>query len=649
MSLPGGARLLGERSESSRYELIAKLASGGMGSVYVARSRGALGFEHLVAVKRPHPHLLETSTFKATLLEEARIASRIRHGNVVGVRDVVVEGELVYLVMDYIEGASVAQLAEATPQTNGQPLDIPVIIRICLDASAGLHAAHEAADDHGRPLSIVHRDVTPQNILVGTDGISRLTDFGIAKCFGATKEETTAGLVKGKLAYIAPEYARGEPVDRRADIFGLGVVAWELLTGTRLFLGSHDAETIRKLLILDPPAPSVFRPGIPPGVDAVVLKALAKSPAARQATAEEFGEALERAARAGGAVALHREVAASMRVRVGKMLTRRASAVRAAMVEEGTVDLVDVPRLAAGEDNERTLVTEGEESVVVATGVAATVRDASALYGQHSFVVTPEHLAGGAASIARGSASTMVSPDLLRVPTNRDPAPTERSATDEDASPSTVGSPEAEDFNTLLLPPRAPVMPVLMRTMASNALPAPPERAVTAPMAQHASAPPAPTQVMEPTAKREVRIELPMHSRTAPFFVVAVVVLVAGGVLGITRLAGIGPFAGKASIPTEDRAARARTLGAIETGPVAAPSPSVAVSPSVAASSPSVEPAPPQTSAAAHDAHPHGPGGGASGKPGGRAPKAGATASPDPFAAPEASGKLKAAPNPYAQ
>ena len=248
----------------------------------------------------------------------------------------------------------------------------------------------------------------------------------------------------------------------------------------------------------------------------------------------------------------------------------------------------------------------------------------------------------------------MVSPDLLLVPTNRDPdpAPTERSATDEGASPSTVGSPEAEDFNTLLLPPRAPVMPAIMRTMASNAPsvpPAPSERAVTAPMAQHASAPPGPTQVMEPTAKREVRIELPMHSRTAPFFVVAVVVLVAGGVLGITRLAGIGPFAGKGSIPTEDRAARARTLGAIETGPVAAPSPSVAVSPSVAASSPSVEPAPPQTSAAAHDAHPHGPGGGASGKPGGRAPKAGATASPDPFAAPEASGKLKAAPNPYAQ
>ncbi len=643
MSLPGGARLLGERSESSRYELIAKLASGGMGSVYVARSRGALGFEHLVAVKRPHPHLLETSTFKATLLEEARIASRIRHGNVVGVRDVVVEGELVYLVMDYIEGASVAQLAEKTPQTNGQPLDIPVIIRICLDASAGLHAAHEAADDHGRPLSIVHRDVTPQNILVGTDGISRLTDFGIAKCFGATKEETTAGLVKGKLAYIAPEYARGEAVDRRADIFGLGVVAWELLTGTRLFLGSHDAETIRKLLILDPPAPSVFRQGIPPGVDAVVLKALAKSPAARQATAEEFGEALERAARAGGAVALHREVAASMRIRVGKMLTRRASAVRAAMVEEGTVDLVDVPRLAADEDNERTLVTESEASVVFATGVSATVRDASALYGQHSFVVTPEHLAGNPGSIARGSASTMVSPDLLVMPPNRDPAPTEQSATDEDASPSTVGSAQAETFNTLLLPPRAPVMPSVMRTMISNAPPVPPERAVTAPMAQHASVPPVPAQVMEPTAKREVRIELPMHSRTAPLFVVAVVVLVAGGVLGITRLAGVGPFAGKGPVPTEDRAARARALGAIETGPLPAASPSVAASPL-----PSVEPASPQTSATAHDARPHGPGTGSSAKPG-RAPKAGATASPDPLATPEASGKLKAAPNPYAQ
>ena len=649
MSLIGSARLLGERSESSRYELIAKLASGGMGSVYVARSRGALGFEHLVAVKRPHPHLLETSTFKATLLEEARIASRIRHGNVVGVRDVVVEGDLVYLVMDYIEGASVAQLAEPTPQTNGQPLEVPVIIRICLDAAAGLHAAHEATDDHGRPLSIIHRDVTPQNILVGTDGISRLTDFGIAKCFGATKEETTAGLVKGKLAYIAPEYASGASVDRRADIFGLGVMTWELLTGTRLFLGSNDAETIRKLLILDPPAPSVFRPGIPRGIDAIVLRALSKDPAARQTTAEELGEALEKAARAGGAVALHREVAASMRARVGKMLVRRASAVRAAMVEEGTVDLVDVPRLAASDEAEHTDVSEAEGSVVVATGVSATVRDASSVYGQHSFVVMPEHLVDGPVSIARGSASTMVSADVLAMPTHRDPALTERSSGADDALPSTVGSPVEGEFNTLLLPPREPPPPVLVRTMISNAPPAPPERMVTAPIAQYASALPAPNQVMEPTAKRDLRIELPMHSRTSPLFIGAVVVLVAGGVLGVARLGGVGPFAHRGQTPSGDRAARARELGAIETA-IPSPPPSVAAMsavPGVMASA-IVENVPPPPSATPPGGRPHGVGAGSSPKPGSKALKAGALA-PDPFGGPEASAKPKAAPNPYAE
>jgi eukaryotic-like serine/threonine-protein kinase len=434
------ARRIGERTESSRYELIAKLASGGMGSVYVARSRGALGFENLVAVKRPHAHLLE-ARFKAMLVEEARIASRIRHANVVAVRDVAVEGSLVYLVMDYIEGASVAQLAcetadtpDAASETKRDLLPVPVIIRICLDAAAGLHAAHEVTDDDGRPLDVVHRDVSPQNILVGTDGVARLTDFGIAKCFGAPQHNTAEGHVKGKLAYIAPEYARGEAIDRRADVFGLGVVLWELLTGRSAFAGSNSVETLTKILQFDPPAPSAVRPGIPAGVDAIVSKALSKDPRARQATAEELGETLEAAARAAGAVALHREVAAALRARVGKMLVRRASAVRAAMVEEGTVDLEEpaqpAPRAPSRE-------TESAEVSMVISSSPETLRKVTTsteiMRGESSIeeerhVVTPPGPSGGPLSVPDPTGNTLIA--------------------------STFATP-AEPMDTVVIPPRA--------------------------------------------------------------------------------------------------------------------------------------------------------------------------------------------------
>ncbi len=327
----------GEAAESSRYELLVKVASGGMGSVYVARSRGALGFENLVAVKRPHAHLLETTSFRATLVGEARIASRVRHANVVSVRDVTFEGSQIYLVMDYIEGASLAQLADA-PQDR-RLLPVPVTIRVCMDAAAGLHAAHEARNDAGELLGLVHRDVSPQNILIGTDGIARLTDFGIAKCLADAREQTAEGLVKGKLSYIAPEYLRGDAIDRRSDVFGLGAVLWETLTGERLFRGSNDAETVARLLSFEPPPPSTLRAGVPPGVDDVILRAVAKLPSDRYPTAEAFGEALEAAARAGSAVAMYREVAATLRARVGRMLESRASAVRAAMLQEPTANL----------------------------------------------------------------------------------------------------------------------------------------------------------------------------------------------------------------------------------------------------------------------------------------------------------------------
>ena len=316
-----------------RHELLCKIASGGAASVYVARVLGTRGLEDLVALKRPHAHLLEVPGFRDAFFAEGRIASRIRHPNVVAVHEVAPDGDSVRLVMDYVDGASLAA-ARA-----GQPVPAPIALRLLLDAAAGLHAAHEATGEDGAPLRIIHRDVSPQNLLVGTDGVCRITDFGIAKCLAENTAETTQGLVKGKVAYMAPEQVRAEPLDRRADVFALGVVAWELLAGARLFRGGTDAETIRKVLELDPEPPSRIEPSAPPALDAVVLRALAKERDVRHATAEELAAEL----RAAIAPASHADVARWLVARAGPELERRRAELARADAVEATADLAAPP------------------------------------------------------------------------------------------------------------------------------------------------------------------------------------------------------------------------------------------------------------------------------------------------------------------
>ncbi|MBL8612374.1 MAG: protein kinase [Myxococcales bacterium] len=300
--------------------MLLKIASGGMGSVHVGRLRGALGFTHLVAVKRPHPHLAEDPRFREMLVNEARVASAIHHANVVAIRDVERVGDDVVLVMDYVEGGGLSELV-----LEGEGLPPAIAIRVVLDACAGLHAAHEATNDAGVPLHVVHRDVSPHNVLVGIDGVARVTDFGIAKCLAESRDASTTGSVKGKLAYMAPEYVGGGEVDRRADVFALGVVLWEALAGARLFRGKSDAETLDRILRHHPAPP----PRVDDRVAAVVARALAKEPAARYPTAEALGEALEVAARAAGALASHREVSALVRERLGAALAERRALLRA--------------------------------------------------------------------------------------------------------------------------------------------------------------------------------------------------------------------------------------------------------------------------------------------------------------------------------
>ena len=327
------------RRDPPRYEALVKLASGGMATVFVGAARGALGFRQLVAIKRPHPHLVEDPGFRDALLAEARVASRIRHANVVDVRDVEVAGDAIQLVMDYVEGASLGQLILHGART-GARIPPGVAVRVVLDACAGLAAAHDLTDESGAPLGLVHRDVSPQNILVGLDGIARVADFGVAKEARAVRATTTEGALKGKIGYIAPEYIRGLPIDRRADVFAMGVVLWEALAHKRLFRGSNEAEALDLALRGDAPPVSRYAEGAGEALDAVIARAVAKEPDDRFASARDLAEALESAARPAGLVASYDEVARVVRAAVGDELEERRAIVRERLAasEGGSLD-----------------------------------------------------------------------------------------------------------------------------------------------------------------------------------------------------------------------------------------------------------------------------------------------------------------------
>jgi serine/threonine protein kinase len=307
------------------YEPVLQLATGGMATVFVARQIGAAGFERLVVVKRVHRHLLSNHEFYDMFRDEARVASLVRHPNVVPVIDVVeADGEL-FLVQEYVESTALSTLWKAANDA-GKPLSPAVVVRIIADTLAGLHAAHEAVDMRGHPLEVVHRDVSPQNIVVGVDGGSRLIDFGVAKARHRITE-TKSGSLKGKYGYMSPEQTKAQPLDRRADLFSAGVVLHEALTGKRLFQGENEYDTLRRIVEGPIPSPSSMGAPVSPDVDAVVAKSLERDPEKRFQTAAEFLEALEHALRP----ATPREVTMALDVHCGARLTDRREALRDAL------------------------------------------------------------------------------------------------------------------------------------------------------------------------------------------------------------------------------------------------------------------------------------------------------------------------------
>ncbi len=276
-----------------RYETIQPLASGGMAAVYLGRAVGAGGFERRVAIKVMHEHIASDPEFVAMFLDEARLAARIHHPNVVGTIDVQESEQGMFLVMDYIEGASLKGVLRGMRKRR-QRIPYGITVRILCDALSGLHAAHDLKGKGGKALNLVHRDVSPHNILVGTDGVCRITDFGVARA-EARLSTTRGGQLKGKIAYMPPEQGLGNHVDRRADVYAAGVCLWEMLVGRRLFKAEHDGQLVAMVLRGADRSPIDAISDIPQPLNDICMRALSLEPDARFATAAHFAEALENA------------------------------------------------------------------------------------------------------------------------------------------------------------------------------------------------------------------------------------------------------------------------------------------------------------------------------------------------------------------
>jgi eukaryotic-like serine/threonine-protein kinase len=273
-----------------RYALYDKIASGGMATVHLGRLLGPVGFARTVAIKRLHPHFAEDPDFVSMFLDEARLVARINHPNVVPTIDVVSTGDELFIVMEYVRGESLARLIRAANQSRAL-IPASTVATILVGVLQGLHAAHEAKNERGYPLGIVHRDISPHNVLVGVDGVPRVLDFGVAKAMGRI-QTTREGQLKGKLAYMAPEQIHGE-TSRATDVYSASIVLWETLTGRRLFAGVNEGQVLERVLKGSQVPPSHYAPGLPRAIDEVTLRGLSFDPATRYATAREMARALE--------------------------------------------------------------------------------------------------------------------------------------------------------------------------------------------------------------------------------------------------------------------------------------------------------------------------------------------------------------------
>ncbi|HEY3595229.1 MAG TPA: serine/threonine-protein kinase [Polyangiaceae bacterium] len=348
-----------------RYELLLPVAKGGMAQVWAARIRGTRGFQKIVAVKTILAGSLDDARMEEMLLEEATLASQIHHPNVVGTLELGEQDGVLYLVMEWVDGESLGYILARALPGGGIPLSIAV--NIIGQACKGLHSAHELRDETGSLVGLVHRDLSTHNVLVTYSGTAKLVDFGIAKATARSSSLTEAGMVKGKFAYMSPEQVSGMPIDRRSDIFGMGVLLYLLTTGRHPFKGETVAETVRNVCLDRPPvAPSEIIPGYPRELELIVQKALSKSASQRYGTAHELLAALEKAMPAALEASFEAEVARYMEKVLGTRATERRTQLRLAQ------QMADRLRADGGSGEHASLGSL--RTVAVGDGTASSIR-----------------------------------------------------------------------------------------------------------------------------------------------------------------------------------------------------------------------------------------------------------------------------------
>jgi eukaryotic-like serine/threonine-protein kinase len=431
------------RQRVDRYELVGEIASGGMATVFLARLTGVGGFQRFVAIKRLHPHLAGEKEFVEMFLDEARLAAGIHHSNVVSILEVGASPTGYYLVMEYVEGDTLARLL-ARAAGKGQRLPTGIALRIVLDMLFGLHGAHELRDDQGRSLDLVHRDVSPQNVLVGIDGVARITDFGVARATSRLTS-TRVGQLKGKLAYMAPEQAQGDALDRRADVFSAGILIWETLAAKRLFKAENEAATLSR--VMNEPIPDLTRvaPHLSKELAQVVKRGLDRDREKRFSTTQQFAEALEAAATGRDGIATAREVATFVKEMIGQEIEQQREAVRAwiARSEPSQVGALAPPSAPSSVSvAAMSLPGEGSRSVTQeALGMAEPRRSRASLFA----VVVALFGAAGAAGFFLAQSATEPTPAAVPVPA---PAPLPTPS----ASPPATVAPTAEATTSSVSP-----------------------------------------------------------------------------------------------------------------------------------------------------------------------------------------------------
>jgi serine/threonine-protein kinase len=351
-----------------RYELLMPIARGGMGQVWAARLHGTRGFQKLVAVKTILPSDEDDGRLESMLFEEASLASLVRHPNVVETLDLGERDDgTMYLALEWVPGEALDYILRVA---GVQGLPIPILLNLGLQALEGLRAVHEACSPAGEPLGIVHRDISLQNLLVTYSGVVKIIDFGIAKATQRMSPPTEDGTLKGKFGYMSPEQLRGEPLDARTDLFGMGIVLYRATTGLHPFKCDNPAATVRSILLEDPQLPSDLVPGYPEALEEVVLKALAKERSKRFASAREMLAALEQCLPASEPVASSKDCEAFLHRLLGERIAEREQALRAAL------KVADEGRPAASAEGSP--LPQRSQSTLRAVSVETTPHDAAA-------------------------------------------------------------------------------------------------------------------------------------------------------------------------------------------------------------------------------------------------------------------------------